>query len=110
MKLIFDSKYFLCALICFLSESALAMPLSIQEKQEYIKGAIPSCFSKQSLNRKMNQQEKAGLSAYCECHANKMSKSLTREEMSQLSKGVLPNSLPPKVKEAQSSCIETLSK
>ena len=76
-----------------------------------MKDAIPPCIAKQSANRGMlSADEKKALKDYCSCHASVMGSNITKEEMLQVSKGSLPNSLPPKIKEAQKRCVEALLK
>jgi hypothetical protein len=92
-----------------LVKATFATPLSPQEKIEVMRGEIPSCVAKHSFNRNLTKDQKAGLEAYCNCHASVMASNITKEEMVAVSKGVVPNSLPPKVKEAQARCLESLS-
>lgn len=89
---------------------ATATPLTQQEMLEFAKSGTATCIAKQNANRNLTFREKEGVNLYCTCHSNLMSTFVTKEEMLQITKGVVPSKMVDKVAEARKQCINALSK
>jgi hypothetical protein len=85
-------------------------PLTSQEKFDFQRSSVPACIAKQNASRNLTAVEKDGVVIYCNCHASVMASLATREEMSEFNKGKLPSTFEPKVIEARSQCIKSLSR
>ncbi len=108
VKIMNNYQILLIPLVIF-SISALASPLTAQEKIEFQKSSVPSCIAKNNASRDLTSTQKEGLNNYCTCHSVVMTSLVTREEMMEISKGKVPASFQGKVAEAQKQCIKTLS-
>jgi hypothetical protein len=98
--LIFASSY---------ASLAFSTPMTEQEKLDFIRGHFPSCIAKNNANKELTSDQKVGIENYCSCSGSVMASLITREELQEVAKGILPTTMLPKAREAQQACIEALS-
>ena len=87
----------------------LATPLSDAEKLAFMRGSIPGCISKNVIAQNITlQEDKKLIESYCSCQASTVASIVTKEEVTQISKGIVPISFPSKVQLAREQCISSI--
>jgi len=84
-----------------------AVGLSERDKMDFVRSEIPSCISKQTSGRNLDSKAAQGVKMYCECHANRMARTLSVEDLNLAMKGDY-SALQRKVNSAREYCINRL--
>jgi hypothetical protein len=96
--------------ICMIKTSfANAAPLTENEKLAFMRGSVSSCIAKNNIAlQPRDPGQRNTIQLYCTCHASTVAGMVTKQELNQISRGIVPDTFPAKVQRARENCLKAL--
>lgn len=103
-------RYLLVLFVCAIKTSfAHAAPLTENEKLAFMRGSVSSCIAKNNIAlQSKDPGQRNAIQSYCTCHASTVAGMATKKELSQISRGIVPDTFPAKVQRAREECLKAL--